>query len=187
MRLRTTLFFIAGLAISALWYLFLVAPVHRTQARMQSELAMSQVQLEDYQATLNQFPVFLQTRDGINRKIAEINARLFSRQEILNLFDHVEQMAIDQQLRVSELAPHIEELLQLAQTPHTPGNPQVMSMDVKLTGDYLAFGRFMESLEEQAFFKKVDGCLISESPDHRGMLLFDLQFKALLETPVGQS
>jgi len=182
MRLRISLFVAAGMGIALLWYFFLITPAHQVQAQLQADLVATQIQMEDFQATLNQLPVFLQTRDGINRKITEINSRLYSRQEMLKLFDHVEQLAQEQGLLVTELAPHIEELLLLAQTPPTPGQPQTMSLDVRLTGNYLSFGRFVETLEKQAYFKDVDKCLISDSPDLGGKLLFDLQFKALLET-----
>ncbi|PWB76453.1 hypothetical protein C3F09_00345 [candidate division GN15 bacterium] len=182
MKLRITLFVIAGAGIVFLWYLFLISPAHRAQARLQADLTATQIQLEDFQATLNQLPVYLQTRDGINRKIGEINSRLFSRQEMLDLFDQVERMARNEGLAVTELAPHLEELLVLAQTPPTPGQPQTMMLDIRMLGDYLSFGQFIESLEKQAYFKMIDKCLISDSPDLSGRLLFDLQFKALLET-----
>lgn len=182
MRLRISLFVLSGMGIALLWYLVLISPAHRVQAQLQADLVATQIQMEDFQATLNQLPVFLQTRDGINRKITEINSRLYSRQEMLNLFDHVERLAEKQGLFVTELAPHLEELLLLAQTPLTPGHPQTLSLDVRLTGDYLSFGQFVETLEKQAYFKIVDKCLISDSPELSGKLLFDLQFKALLET-----
>lgn len=182
MRLRISLYVAAGAGIALAWYFFLITPAHHVQAQLQADLTATQIQMEDFQATLNQLPVFLQTRDGINRKIADINARLYSRQEMLDLFDHVEQLANRQGLFVSELAPHIEELLVLAQTPPAPGQPQIMSLTVRLTGEYLSFGQFIQTLEKQAYFKAVDKCLISDSPDQSGKLLFDLHFKALLET-----
>jgi Tfp pilus assembly protein PilO len=182
MRLRISLFVAAGAGIALLWYFFLITPAHRVQAQLQADLTATQIQIEDFQTTLNQLPVFLQTREGINRKITEINARLFSRQEMLDLFDHVERLAQDHGLSVSELAPRIEELLALAQTQPTPGHPQVLSLDIRLLGDYLSFGQFVETLEKQAYFRAVDKCLISDSPDLSGRLLFDFKFKALLET-----
>ncbi len=182
MKLRIALFTFAGISIVTLWYLFLISPAHTVQAKLQSDLTATQVQLEDFQATLNQLPVYLQTRDGINREISVINSRLFSRQEMLGLFDHVEQLAKEQGLSVTEVAPHIEELLALAQSAPSPGQPQTLNLDIRLIGDYLSFGQFVELLEKQAYFKAVDKCLISDSPDLSGRLLFDLRFKALLET-----
>ena len=182
MKLRVSLYVLGSVAIALLWYSFLIAPAHRAQAQLATEIQAAQVQLEDFQATLNQLPVFLQTRDGLSRKIEEINSHLYSRQEMLDLFDHVELLAREQGLFVRELAPRIEELLALAQSAPTPGQPQSLGMSLRLTGDYLAFGRFVETLEKEAYFKSVEKCLISDSPDMNGRLLFDLQFKALLET-----
>ena len=182
MKLRISLYILGSAAIALLWYSFLISPAHKRQAQLEAEIQAAQVQLEDFQATLNQLPVFLQTRDGLNRKIEEINSRLYSRQEMLDLFDHVESLAKDQGLFVRELAPRIEELLVLAQTKPKPGEPQSLGMSLRLSGDYLAFGQFVESLEKQAYFKAVDRCLISDSPDMSGHLIFDLHFRALLET-----
>ena len=88
MRLRMSLFVAVGMGIALLWYFFLITPAHQVQAQLQADLVATQIQMEDFQATLNQLPVFLQTRDGINRKITEINSHLYSRQEMLDLFGH---------------------------------------------------------------------------------------------------
>ena len=186
MKFRVSLYVISGMAIALLWYSFLIAPAHRRQAQLAADIEAAQIQLEDFQATLNQLPIFLQTRDGLNRKIDEINARLYSRQEMLDLFDHVESLAKQHGLFVYELAPRIEELLLLAQSKPKPGEPQSLGIALRLTGDYLAFGQFIEQLESEAFFKAVDKCLISDSPDLSGRLLFDLHFMALLETAMRQ-
>src|SRR5512138_3324570 len=165
MKFRISLYVIGAMGLAIVWYIFLISPAHQRQDQLAADIQSTQVQLEDFQATLNQLPVFLQTRDGLNRRIDEINSRLYSRQEMLDLFDHVEELAKEQGLFVRELAPRIEELLMLAQTKPRPGEPQSLGLSLRLSGDYLAFGQFVEHLEKQAYFKSVDKCLISDSPD----------------------
>jgi hypothetical protein len=79
-----------------------------------------------------------------------------------------------------EITPPVSELLELNSLVPTAGEPQFLSLNIVMRGDYVAFGRYVELLERADYFQSVQSCVIIGREANNGQVTFSLGFKALL-------
>jgi len=186
-KIRIAVFIVIGATLTAAWMVFLMNPARQILQDANAQLSQQRAQLVEYQTTLDQLPTFLKTRDELTRQAQEINSKLFAKRDILRLFEHVTAIAQQNQVAVDELAPHVEELLTLNKAHSEPGKPQSLRIELHVSAGYLAFGKFLEALEQQAYFRSIERCQILTSPDDGGRLTCLVEFRALLGTSLGVS
>lgn len=180
MTRRTTILIGAVLLFSIAWLLFLYLPVGREQARLTNEINSAETQLRQYESTLAQLPAFLAAKADLKSKLALANSNLYAKEDLVKLFDELKHQAEVRSLRVVEITPPVEELLELNKTLPTEGKPLVLNLNLVIRGNYIDFGRFVQSLEEAPYFRSVRGCVISHLEDGSGQVIYSLGFEALL-------
>lgn len=185
MTRRTTILIGAALLFCIAWLLFLYLPAGREQARLTNEITVADTQLRQYESTLAQLPAFLAAKADLKTKLAMANSQLYAKEDLVKLFDELKRQAEDHSLRVVEITPPVAELLELNKTLPAEGKPMVLSLNLVIRGNYVDFGRFVQSLEQAPYFRSVRGCVISHLEDGTGQVIYSLGFQALLGMTMG--
>ena len=145
-----------------------------------SQLADQKAQLNDFNNTLNQLPVAVQTHKDLQRKLDEENSKLYAKGDLLRLFADLRSKAGSYHLHLVEISPPVSELLALNRSLPDSTAPQFLNMTVGLTGDYLDLGQFVTDLEQSPYFRGVNNCSINGSATTPGTLQIYIGFKAML-------
>lgn len=169
-----------SLLLTVGWLFFLFFPTSAKQANLQAEVTAAQTQLQDYEATLAQLPVYIQTRADLQKRLQKANSNLYARKDLELLFNELERTAKAHSLRMVEITPPVSELLALNRTVPSDGEPQFLTLNIVLRGNYLDFGQYVEQLERAPYFRSVQGCVISKLQDGSDQVTYSLGFKALL-------
>lgn len=180
MTRKTSILIAVAIVLVAGWFVFLYLPASGKQAKARAELKSAEAQLRDYESTLAQVPVFIAARSELSRKLQAVNSSLYAKEDLVELFDELERKAGAFSLRTVEITPPVEELLQLNRMVPSEGEPQVLSLNIVLRGNYIDFGRFVEALETAPYFRATQSCIITRLQDGSDQVAYSLGFKALL-------
>lgn len=180
MRPRLIIIGLSAAALVGLWLVFLYLPTIRDQSRLQSQVLAAQTQLDDFKTTLAQLPLFIRTRADIRKRLQLANSNLYAKEDLIELFNELETTARMGGLRVIEITPPVSELLELNSLAPIAGEPQFLSLNIVMRGDYIAFGQYVEQLERADYFQSVQSCVIIGREANNGQVTFSLGFKALL-------
>lgn len=180
MTRRTSILIAVAVLLIAGWFAFLYLPASGKQAKVRTELRSAEAQLRDYESTLAQVPVFMAARSELRKKLQSVNSSLYAKEDLVELFDELERKAGAFSLRTVEITPPVEELLQLNNSVPSDGEPQVLSLNIVLKGNYIDFGRFVEALENAPYFRTTQSCIITRFQDGSDQVAYSLGFKALL-------
>ncbi len=161
MKTRWFWYIVATVAVVVLWTMFLYAPEKNRQNMTAARVAEAQAQLADFQNTTNQLPLLLKARDQLNTTLQELNSKLYAKHELIRLFDLLKADAADNGVRLQEISPSVTELLNANSAQRTDSLPQFLNMTLRLSGDYLSFGRYVESLERASYFHGINRCHIA--------------------------
>jgi Tfp pilus assembly protein PilO len=174
---------VVGLGLMALWVLLIFVPLHKQLARLEIQTLESQRQLEDFKSRVSQLPQFIQARQKLIEQKAFLSSKLYTKGDILKLFEQLERQAQNEGLAITEISPPIEELLYLNSVVPDSIQPQFLNFDLKLEGNYINFGRFVGHVEKSDYFRGVNECQIMGGKETRnadGYVQFQLGLKALL-------
>ena len=180
MRSRLAIICISAALLVGLWLVFLYLPETSKQAKLQTQLFAAKTQLDDYKATLAQLPHFIQTRADLQKRLQSANSNLYAKEDLVKLFNELETTARTHGLRVAEITPPVSELLELNRLVPTEGEPQFLTLNVVLRGNYIDFGHYVEQLERAPYFRSIQNCVITGREENDGQMTYSLGFKALL-------
>ncbi|MEW6049768.1 MAG: hypothetical protein AB1644_01725 [Candidatus Zixiibacteriota bacterium] len=186
MKPRVIQLAVATVMLAAIWYVVLFLPLQREHQAIGAQIAEAEAQMADFNGTISQLPSYLETRDELHKRMADMNSKLYAKQDVLKLLDRLKQDAADYRLRVVEVIPPVSELLQLSRTLPVAGEPQFLNVTLKLTGSYVSFGEFTGALEHEEFFRGVTACHIG-TPDVNLPVQYAVTFRALLGIGTGRS
>ena len=171
---------VLGGVIIGLWYFILYAPAHENLSDVRNKIAEAEVRMADYQRTLNEVPVFLRAQAKMADMRRSLDAQLYAKQDILDLFDWLERQAVERDLLLMEITPPVEELLSLNSTMLTSEQPPFLNVNLKLRGGYIEFGKYIETIEQASFFRGINTCSVIASADESEKPFLHLNLKVLL-------
>ncbi|MDP1086157.1 hypothetical protein Q6245_27720, partial [Klebsiella pneumoniae] len=80
------------------------------------QIIEKQNRLTDFNKTLAELSNYVQTSSNLESHKVELSSRLYSKNEILKLFRQLESDAVRNNLKITEIIPPLEELLELNKT-----------------------------------------------------------------------
>jgi len=168
-----------------IWTVFIFIPNNRVQNKLAVQLHEGEKQLNDYKRTMNELNDFIKIKEELKNKKNELNSKLYSKKEILQLFDQLEEHSLKQNLSLTEISPPVEELIHLNSFVPDSVQPQFITINLKLEGKYVDFGKFVRSIEDANFFRGTKHCQIISIDENVEKTYFYLTFKALLCNYIG--
>lgn len=178
---------IIGVALLAIWFFALYTPYEQKKIATTLKITECNQQLNDFSRTLTMFPAILDQKKTLDEKKQFVNSKLYTKEQVLNLFERLKHQANSQNLAVMEITPPINELLELNNSLPDSTSPQFLNIGLSLEGDYIEFGRFISALERENYFRGVNRCIISRTDENRNITNFFIGFKALLGNFESQS
>lgn len=169
-----------GVAMLVGWYLLLFIPLNKERATVQLRAEQAREQLVEYQRIMVQLPMYLETYRDLTKARVDLNDGLYARDQILELFDLLTEQAERRKLKIVEITPSVEELLLLNSILPGSDQPPFLNLTVKLEGGYVAFGKFVQSIESAEFFRGVNRCLMTTAIDETGPTIYTIGFQVLL-------
>jgi Tfp pilus assembly protein PilO len=177
---RRVLLIVVALGMISGWYYFAYTPTRHDLSTLREQIAGSQTQLTDFQTTIAQLPVMIRSSNDLNAQKQRQASVLFGKNEILRLIEQIRTDAAAEHLTITDIEPPISELLSLRTAAAIPGEPLFLNITVRIKGDYLGFGHFVERIEKLPYFRGTNFCSIMGSPDQSTPVAYTLGFKALL-------
>jgi Tfp pilus assembly protein PilO len=171
---------VIGLCLLLVWFFAAYAPQHIQHEKLQTQLTEARAKLADYHNTLVELQAITKTRDELSIEKNKLNSILYTKHNILNLFEHLEEQLSSKNLSLKEITPPISELLELNANVGDTSKPQFLTIMLRVEGNYINFGRFVSNLEKSDYFRGVKRCQITNPPDEKEYTQFMIQFRALL-------
>ena len=180
MSVRRIIIGTAAIGIIAGWYFAAYAPNRAQTAQIEAQILAAKAQLEDYQSTAAQLPALIAASTSIAAEKERQLGKLFGKSEVLRLVEEIRREARNQNMTVADIEPPVSELLALRETADKPGEPLFLTITVRLRGDYLGFGQFVERVETLPYFRGVTYCSIIGPADQSNPPVYTIGFRALL-------
>ena len=169
-----------GITLICLWFFLIYSPFKNDNNTLSQRIKETEAKLADFEHTIDMLPDFIARRELLKKKKDFLNSRLYTKEEVVNLFNRLKEQAANWNLTVTEITPPIEELLYLNSIIPNSNQPQFLNIGVHVHGEYIDFGKFMDNIEQEPYFRGVNGCRISGSRDFNRKLDMYVGFKALL-------
>ncbi len=166
----------------AAWYVLLVIPTRQRFSELQKNLYNANVQISDFRKIMMIAPEFYKNHENIKRQKLQLSSQLYSKENLLSLFDELESMAKNNNLIVIEFTPSVEELLRINHVLPEDNKPQTLNIIITLSGQLADIGTFVKGVESENFYQGVDFCRILNSVDGQINSNFVYGFKAVLGT-----
>ena len=176
-----------GLGMIVLWFFLAYKPMASKKESLETSVDKMSHQRDNIQHIIEELPHYLETRKELSIKINDINSRLYTKNNVLALFALLDEEAMKRALSVLEITPPVEELLLLNTVVRESDKLLYLNINLKLEGSYTDFGRFTRFIEHASFFRGINHCQITNSPDSNDPTHFVLGFKALLGAPVEET
>ena len=168
--------------MTAAWYILLVQPTQQKYTKIRSDLYNAYTQIKDFKKIMMIAPEFYKNHDKIKRQKMQLSSQLYSKENLLSLFDELENRAKNNNLEVVEFTPSVEELLRINHLLPDENKPQTLNIVVTLSGGLKDIGTFVKGVESENFYQGVDFCLITNSIDGQINSNFIYGLKAVLGT-----
>jgi Tfp pilus assembly protein PilO len=180
MSARRIIIVFSAIALILAWYFFAYTPNRAKLNEIETKSRATESQLADYKATAAQLPALIAASSSLAAERQRQLGTLFGKSEVLRLIDEIRGEARAQGMSVADIEPPVSELLALRETAEKPGEPLFLTITVRLKGDYIGFGQFVERVENLAYFRGVTYCSIIGPADQSNPPLYSLGFRALL-------
>ena len=180
MNKRPFIYIFTTLLITTIWILMVWLPSYRQQMLIKVEINDAKQQLNDYKYTLEQLPLIIAKKQQYENMKSILDEKLYTKRDILKLFDKLYDIAYKEQLQIVEITPPVEELLMLNRNISDSTQPLFLNITISMTGDYINFGKFSEQIENSQFHRKTNICQIIGDSNPVEELKFRFGFKALL-------
>lgn len=163
-----------------IWFFAAYAPQHLMHEKLQTELIETRTKLADYHKTLVELQAITRTRDELSNQKNQYDSKLYTKYNILHLFDRLEEQLASEHLLLKEITPPVSELLELNANISDTTSPQFLTIMLRVEGNYINFGRFVTKLEKANYFRGVSKCRITSSSKDNEYAQFQIRFRALL-------
>ena len=180
MSKQTLTYSAIGLTVCLLWFFFVYVPFHKEYRATNGQITNAESQLNDFQRTISELPRFIERQKNLLSLKNDLNSRLYTKKDVLKLFDRLQEEASAKHLSLNEITPPVEELLYLNSLIPDSGQPQFLNIGLKLEGDYVNFGKFVEVIEQADYFRGINLCKMYGHTDDNSKITLHLGFKALL-------
>ena len=177
---RISAYAAGGLAAIVLWIVLMYTPLRREHQGIAETTVSIEAELRDFQQTISTLPNDLSASDDLEASRSRLHSALYAKDDILRLLDHITSQADHVGLATTEISPPISELLQLNRSAFDPEEPEFLNLTYTLTGGYVGFGRFLNHLEQEPYFRGINSCRINGSLDGVERAVYSVSFKALL-------
>ena len=162
------------------WFLLLILPTMERQHRLKADLHQAEIHLADFGNIIKLAGEYCKTHAKIMDKKEQITSQLYSRENLMSLFDALERMALDNGLKVVEFTPSVEELLMMNRTLPDENKPQVLNIVMTLKGGLRNMGDFLRKIESEKYYQGIDICRITNTAEGQENSDIVYGFKALL-------
>jgi len=180
-------YIIISIVSLASFYAFIYVP-WASETKITSErIIVTSQELRDFNTTIELFPEIMASHDELADLQKRLQSRLYAKDDIIDLFNHLRDEALKLGLAVNEICPPVEELLRLNSISLTEGEAEFLNVRVNLLGDYINLSRFIKKVEESSFFRGIGFCEFTSSGDPVMSTSMNLEFRALLGDLKGQS
>jgi len=180
MRKRIFLYIASGAILTAIWMVAIYIPYQKKNIQTRSDLVETKRQLQDYERTLVTLPEFIKSYEGIQSSRNHLLAKLYTKNDILKLFEKFYSDAEKRKLKIKEIIPPVEELLRLNKLVADTTQPLYLNINIRLEGKYTDFARFVKQIEDAEFYRGTNICQIIGSREDLFTLSFLYSFRALL-------
>lgn len=171
---------LVGVALFVFWIFAAMLPHYREYNSFEVKVDEAKLRLADYQETIRRLPEYVRTQSELSKRKAELNSSLYTKENILSLFEELYLMADKQRVAIVEITPPLEELLQINRIIPDSIGLMFLNLTIKVEGDFRDFGRFIASLEEEPFYRGPNNCSAIGSNDPRIDIQYIIGFKSLL-------
>jgi Tfp pilus assembly protein PilO len=162
------------------WFIFMITPTLAKRDKIKNDLSDANIQFKDFENIMLKAPEFYKTHENIKQQKLQLSSKLYSKENLLSLFKELESRASENNLKVIEFTPSVEELLLMNRLLPNENKPQTLNIVVTLSGTLKNIGAFMEGVESQGFYQGVDLCRITNSADGQMNSNLVYGFKAVL-------
>src|SRR5574341_1228005 len=168
------------MVLVGVWICVALLPHVRQYSRLDKQINEARQKLADFRQTVLLLPEFVKTRNELAKRKAELNSSLYTKENILSLFEKFYVLADKNQVQIVEITPPIEELLQINRIVPDSTGLMFLNISLRIEGDYEDFGKFVSSLEEEPFYRGPNHCNIVGTYDRKLNVQYHLGFKSLL-------
>lgn len=167
-------------ALACLWFFGAYVPYHKSKKQKLSQIAAAEKQLLDFQQTISALPRFIERHKSLISTRRDLDSKLYSKKDVLKLFDKLNEEGRQQGVEVVEITPPIEELLYLNSIIPDSSQPQFLNIGLKVEGDFVSFGKYAQVMEGAEYFRGINGFRMFSHGDDNSKISILFDFKALL-------
>lgn len=169
-----------------LWTFLVFVPQHTLYLETSSNIIQAEKNLADFKRTVLLLPAYVKTHEDLTKKIESLNSSLYTKENILNLFDQYYTIAKKNKMKIVEITPPVEELLRINRVNPDSTKLMILNVSIKVNGSYDNFGRFVSSMEEALFFRGSNHCSILSTYNNKSPVLYNFGFRSLLGSLKGK-
>jgi len=179
MKRIDTMYAAVVVVAAAVWFALLLQPNLNEQTALKMEGDSIRSRLDQFRATMAELPGYVQTQQELASAKRKLNARLYAKDDILDLLKLLQREAEEAGLVLIDITPPVEELLELGKASRQ-NLPDFLNLRLQLSGNYIDFGRYVGLLEGSPFFRGANYCRVVASSEAETPTHYVFAFKALL-------
>lgn len=180
MKSQFSAYVVVSVVLVVVWFFVALIPHSSRYSMVRNEINLSKQKLKDFQETIKLLPQYVKTRNELARQKAELNSSLYTKENLLSLFENFYALAKTHKVGIVEITPPIEELLQINRIVPDSVGLMFLNVTLRIEGDYRNFGRFVSALEEEPFYRGPNVCQVTGTNDRRYNVQYLVGFKSLL-------
>jgi hypothetical protein len=180
LKSHLSIYIVTGLVLVAAWVFIALIPHYRQFTLVEIQIKDARQKLSDFQETIKLLPEFVKMRNELAKRKNELNSNLYTKENILSLFEKFYLMADKYRVNIVEITPPIEELLQINRIVPDSVGLMFLNITIRVEGDYRDFGRFIGGLEGEPFYRGPNSCSVVGTNDRRYNTQYIIGFKSLL-------
>lgn len=138
--------------VFAALYFAIIFPSANAARSAKAETVVLTLKLDGYHKSLDMVHAYLQRRDSLAQRSAELTARLYARDDVLALIERLKTRATEFNANVREISPSVVELLAINNRPPQESAPQHVNISLRVSADSDAAGTLLQALESEPFF-----------------------------------
>ncbi len=185
MKKRHLISIFTFVALVVLHVVFLISPQLKSANETEIQLAESEIKIAGYIKMMIEFPSFFKTQQDLLQKKKFLISRLYSKDDLIKLFDRIQKKSQGYNLTLIEISPSVDELLELNRRLLESDKPQPLDIVVRFRGNLQNSGRYIKEIENEDFFNGVNYCRISNHIENQKDSEISFGFKAILGTIKG--
>jgi len=113
LKSRLIVYISFAVAMLILWTFLVFVPQHTLYQETSSIIIQAEKNLADFKRTVLLLPSYVKTHHDLTKKIKSLNSSLYTKENILNLFDQFYSIAGKNKIKIVEITPPVEELLRI--------------------------------------------------------------------------